>query len=178
MGPSARCSTSPSVRLASRSISPPWGSIRFRLAPRTYDAPPFGPSVRVVPGRQTESRKIPTRKLLPLLIVPRPRDLPRHGRVVDVDEREQAPLLPPVLAPRRGWRTAPLLRLPVRAPSRSTPPQMGAKWGSIRFRPLACTCAPWGCVVRGDELAKSRKYRSETLHCSCPRADTSGTTAS
>ena len=30
------------VRALSRSIPPPWGSIRFRLAPRTYDAPPMG----------------------------------------------------------------------------------------------------------------------------------------
>ena len=30
------------VRVVSRSIPPPWGSIRFRLAPRTYDAPPWG----------------------------------------------------------------------------------------------------------------------------------------
>jgi len=34
------------VRVASRSVSPPWGRIRFRLSPRTYD--PRGPSVRVV----------------------------------------------------------------------------------------------------------------------------------
>ena len=32
-------------------------SIRFRLAPRAYDAPPCGPSVRVVPGRQTKPEK-------------------------------------------------------------------------------------------------------------------------
>ena len=31
------------VRAASRSISNRWGSIRFRLAPRTYDAPSCGP---------------------------------------------------------------------------------------------------------------------------------------
>ena len=36
---------------------PQGGSTRFRLAPRTYDAPPCGPSVRVV--SQTKSRKIP-----------------------------------------------------------------------------------------------------------------------
>ena len=41
----------------------------------------------------------------------------------------------------------------VRAVSRSIPPQ----WGSVRFRPLACTCAPSGCTVRADELTKSRK---------------------
>ena len=55
------------VRLTSRSISPPWGSIRFRLAPRTYDAPPWG--VRVV--SQTKSRKIPTRNILPLFSLSR-----------------------------------------------------------------------------------------------------------
>ena len=27
----------------------------------------------------------------------------------------------------------------------------------IRFRPLLCTYAPWGCIVRVDELARSRK---------------------
>ena len=45
------------VRVPSRSISPPWGSIRFRLALRTYA--PWG--VRVV--SQTKSRKMPTRKI-------------------------------------------------------------------------------------------------------------------
>ena len=58
------------VRVPSRSIPPPWGSIRFRLAPRTYA--PRGPSVRVVPDRLTKSRKIPTRKLLPLFFLSRP----------------------------------------------------------------------------------------------------------
>ena len=48
------------VCVASRSISPRWGSTRFRLALRTYA--PWG--VRVV--SQTKSRKIPTRKILPL----------------------------------------------------------------------------------------------------------------
>ena len=55
------------VRVATRSITPRWRSIRFRLALRTYDAPPCGPSVRVV--SQTKSRKIPTRKILPLVVV-------------------------------------------------------------------------------------------------------------
>ena len=31
------------VRVAGGSIPPPWGSIRFRLALRTYDAPHVGP---------------------------------------------------------------------------------------------------------------------------------------
>ena len=46
-----------------RSIPPPWRSIRFRLAPRTY-AP-----WRVRVGSQAKSRKIPTRHVLPLLFV-------------------------------------------------------------------------------------------------------------
>ena len=48
----------------SRSISPRWGSIRFRLAPHTHT--PCGPCVRVVPNHLTKSRKIPTRKIVPL----------------------------------------------------------------------------------------------------------------
>ena len=51
----------------SRPISPQWRSIRFRLALRTYA--PCGPSVRVV--SPTKSRKIPTRKILPLLCASR-----------------------------------------------------------------------------------------------------------
>ena len=43
------------VRVVGRSISPPWRSIRFRLAPCTYA--PWGCIVRVV--GQTKSRKIP-----------------------------------------------------------------------------------------------------------------------
>ena len=50
------------VRAGSRSVSPPWGSIRFLFAPRTYA--PCGPSVRAV--SQAKSRKIPTRNTLPL----------------------------------------------------------------------------------------------------------------
>ena len=50
------------VRVPSRSPSPQWWPTRFRLAPRTHDAPPWG--VRVV--SLTESRKITTRKNLPL----------------------------------------------------------------------------------------------------------------
>ena len=56
------------VRLVSRSISPQWGSIRFRLALRTYA--PWGCIVRV--GSLTKSGKIPTQKILPLLCVIRP----------------------------------------------------------------------------------------------------------
>ena len=53
-------------------------SIRFRLAPRTYDAPPCGPSARVV--SLTESRDIPTPKktLPPFLLAAAP--APRAGR--------------------------------------------------------------------------------------------------
>ena len=54
------------VRDTSRSIPPPWRSIRFRLALRTYA--PWG--VRVV--SQTKSRKIPARKILPLCFASRP----------------------------------------------------------------------------------------------------------
>ena len=50
------------VCVVGRLISPRWGSRRFRLALRTYNAPLWG--VRVVPDRQTKSRKIPTRKIL------------------------------------------------------------------------------------------------------------------
>ena len=53
------------VRVPSRSISPPWGSIRFRRALHTYA--PLG--VRVVPDRRTKSRKIHTRNILPLFLV-------------------------------------------------------------------------------------------------------------
>ena len=55
------------VSVASRSIPPQWGPVRFLPAPRTYDAPPWG--VRVV--SQAKSRKIPTRNMLPLLFVSR-----------------------------------------------------------------------------------------------------------
>ena len=58
------------VRAVSRSTSPPWGSIRFRLALRTYA--PWG--VRVV--SQTKSRKIPTRKIPPLSFASRSFDDP------------------------------------------------------------------------------------------------------
>ena len=60
------------VRVPSRSTAPPWGSIRVRLALRTYAYAPWG--VRVVPDRLTKSRKIPTRNVLPLfLVASRPR---------------------------------------------------------------------------------------------------------
>ena len=50
--------------LRGRTILPRWGSIRSRLAPRhTYDAPPCGPSVRVV--GLTKPKKLPARKTLP-----------------------------------------------------------------------------------------------------------------
>ena len=53
------------VPATSRSLSPRWRSIRFRLALRTHDAPPRGCIVRVV--SQTKSRKIPTRKIITAL---------------------------------------------------------------------------------------------------------------
>jgi len=55
------------VRVASRSISPRWRSIRFRPLICTYDAPPCGPSVRA--DERAKSRKIPTRNALPLFFV-------------------------------------------------------------------------------------------------------------
>ena len=58
------------VRVPSRKISPPWRSIRFRLALRAYA--PWG--VRVV--SQTKSRKIPTRKNLPLFFASRYEAMP------------------------------------------------------------------------------------------------------
>jgi len=68
------------ARVASRSLPPQRGSIRFRLAPRTYA--PWGCIVRVV--SLTKPRQIPTRNMLPLLITsrrpllkPRPRPRPR-----------------------------------------------------------------------------------------------------
>ena len=60
------------VSYLSRSIPPPWRSIRFRLALRTYA--PWG--VRVV--SQTKSRKIPTRKILTLFFETRTHS--RRGR--------------------------------------------------------------------------------------------------
>ena len=46
------------VSLVSRSIPPRWGSVRFRLALRTYDATPWGVHVASL----TWSRKMPTRE--------------------------------------------------------------------------------------------------------------------
>ena len=54
------------VRAAGHSISPPWGSIRFGLALRTYDAPLWGAYVWRARRNQ---RKISTRKISPPLFV-------------------------------------------------------------------------------------------------------------
>ena len=88
-------------RRGSRSITPPWRSIRFRLAPRTYA--PRGCIVRVV--NQTKSRKIPTRKMSPLFFAIRVRWEREH-------QRAAAPPLQPHgsralrrLSGRRGRRT-------------------------------------------------------------------------
>ena len=64
------------ARYASRAVQfhPQWGSIRFRLPPRTYDAPPWGCIVRVV--ELAKSREIPTRKILPLFFMIRPHRSP------------------------------------------------------------------------------------------------------
>ena len=72
LNPTTTTQTTTTVRAVSRSISPPWGSIRFRLALRAYA--PWG--VRVV--SQTKSRKIPTRKYY--------RSFSRAGYDVDADE--------------------------------------------------------------------------------------------
>ena len=58
-----RCGT---AYLRAVQFHPHGGSIRFRLALRTCGAPPCGPPARVVPGRRTKSRKIPTRKTFTL----------------------------------------------------------------------------------------------------------------
>ena len=50
------------VRAQGRSISPRWGSTRFRPPTCTYDAPPRGPSVRV--DGPAKSRNLPTPKSL------------------------------------------------------------------------------------------------------------------
>ena len=63
------------ARVTSRSISPPWGLIRFRLALRTYA--PWG--VRVV--SQTKSRKIPTRNIY--------RSFSRAGNIGGDEQRGQ-----------------------------------------------------------------------------------------
>ena len=55
------------VRAPSRSIPPPWGSIRLRQAHHTYA--PRGCIVRVVPGRLTKPRKTPTGNILRLVVV-------------------------------------------------------------------------------------------------------------
>ena len=47
------------VRALSSTTPPRWGSVRVRLALRTYDAPPWGCIVRVVPDRQTKQEKYP-----------------------------------------------------------------------------------------------------------------------
>ena len=50
-------SVGPGTRRVSRSVSPKQGSIQFRALIGTYDAPPWGPSVRV--GGLAKSRKTP-----------------------------------------------------------------------------------------------------------------------
>ena len=74
----------PRVRVVSRSISPPWGSTRFRVAPRTYA--PWGCIVRV--ANLTKPRKIPTRKILLLFFVGRV-DVYFNDKKIPVDTFEQ-----------------------------------------------------------------------------------------
>ena len=121
------------VRVASRSIPPPWGSIRFRLALRTYA--PCGPSVRVV--SQTKSRKIPTRNVLPLFVVV------RYDTVPDAIEVFKNF---PVGVVEGGKRRQPFYTA-----------QNGGQFGLARSpaRPMGHTCSPrWGqfdCVwLHGD----------------------------
>ena len=66
--------------------------------------------------------------------------------------------------PGEHHRHAAQLRRAVRALGRLIPP----RWGSVRFRPLACTYSPWGCTyspwgVRVDERAKSRKIPTRKI---------------
>ena len=68
------------ARLASRSIPPRRRSIRLRLALRTYA--PWG--VRVV--SLTKSRKIPTRKTLPLFLVEQVAYAPTQHQVTRLDD--------------------------------------------------------------------------------------------
>ena len=121
------------VRVASRPISPPWGPIRFRSAPRTYDAPPCGPPARVVPDRPTKSRKNTHPKSTTALFREQARDggFPRAVRDAGLAQG-----------------CAPSIRV-----FTSTP--MGANSSSPAH--LTRTSAPRGCIVRVDELAKSRK---------------------
>ena len=80
-GGGARSALSSPVRLrvVRRSTLPQRESVRFRPLVCTYAAPPRGPAVRA--DGLTKSRKIPTRKILPLFFVirpaaPRPRAAP------------------------------------------------------------------------------------------------------
>ena len=68
----------PQVRVAGRPIPPPWGSIRLRLALRTYA--PWGCIVRVV--GLTTPRKPPPEKSRPPLTPPPRVGGPRRVRVV------------------------------------------------------------------------------------------------
>ena len=86
--------TAGDVRVPSRSIPPPWGSIRFRLALRTHA--PWGCIVRVVPDRQTKSRKVPTRNVTALLFCDQAYSVvPKAVRVVLIirDPRKAIPSL-------------------------------------------------------------------------------------
>ena len=121
------------VRVACRSISPPWRSIRFRLALRTYA--PWG--VRVV--SQTKSRKIPTRKRLPLFFASRP----SHRGPSSRSSPRPAPASP---SPYASWAV-----------------QFHPHGVSIRFRLAPRTYASRGCIVRVVSLIKPRKFPTLTI---------------
>ena len=125
------------VRPPSRSIPPPWGSIRFRLAPRTHT--PCGCIVRVVPDRQKKSRKTPTRNVSPLFFV----STPKCFTVIFLALRYFA-----------GVGSDPKQ---VRVASRSISPP----WRSIRFRLALRTYAPRG--VRVVSQTKSRKIPTRKI---------------
>ena len=124
------------VRAPSRSISPPWGSIRFRPPPRTYDAPPWGRIVRVV--GQTKPRKIPTRNILSPLF--REQDS-AGGAIV-------------TLAAGLLGTQPPRIRV-----FNST------RWGSTRLRsaPRTYDAPPCGPAVRVGSLTKLRKIPTRKM---------------
>ena len=122
------------VRVPSRSIPPPWRSIRFRLTLRTYDAPPWG--VRVV--SQTKSRKIPTRKILP------PFFASRHGHLAHPSQPSAA------AAAAKGSRPAPSnARASTSTRKRSPPRAAAAAAADDEVGPDAGRRSKRGRVMRG-----------------------------
>ena len=138
------------VRVVGRSISPPWGSIRFRQAPRTYDAPPWG--ARVV--SQTKSRKIPTRNILPLFSVTRPTQTLAarylaHERYPTTDQVRVACLAPLVpLVPLAHHLHVPRARVGVCGASHV----QGGKRNGSDGHPRGVVCPLLGLVATTEEL--------------------------